>query len=473
MRDGSWVRGICGSLCFGALLALAAGRAAGQPPDPVKQYELACAALGIAPAACPAVTLAQAQERLAKAMAANQAGAAATLAAIRLALGLPAKESEDPIAELQAVSSRLKAAGIPLAPRDAARRLPFEAVSHPDPNVLERSHLYPGFQGNLLDAQIALHIFFYDNFKKLYAPVPAPAAPTAPRSHVRHAVSWSFTPLIRVRILDRPSGPIKTLSWMPKTDLQHVTLWRQEVKNPDDERPRALTLHFTVGHHSNGQDECTYVRGLANSDPACVDPADPAGLRINYPNGSFSTNYLRFGVSHKWLRLRNTPFGVTPRRTHTATLSFETNPEWLKIGGTLPPAMKSLYGGNRVRGQYEFETRVGPASGLRHPLLRGSLRLTGSAELIDKLSEGPEPSFTVVPGAPLNELWTPGRGSSRFRFSVEAAWNPDALRGWGLQARYWHGQDPYNLRFVRDIHWFQAGIMFDAGELQRFLVRRR
>jgi hypothetical protein len=275
--------------------------------------------------------------------------------------------------------------------------------------------------------------------------------------------------MLRVRIQNVESGPIKTLSWMPKGDLQLVWLRRQAV-SPTTERARAWTLLATVGHHSNGQDECTYVPGVLSRSDLCPDPARVEDVQINYPNGSFSTNYIRVGVFRKWLSLRKQNLQSIPVRTLLVGAVFEANPSGLTIGGTLPPVLRELYGCNRFLGRAEWETRVGsfdPSSG--SGLLRGSLRLAAGVEYLDKLAPSGAATFTSRPDEPMNALYDPRTGSSRWRFSAEAAWNPDALRGWGLFARYVHGQDHYNILFIRDIHWFQAGIVFDAGEFQVFV----
>jgi hypothetical protein len=47
------------------------------------------------------------------------------------------------------------------------RAIQIRPVSHPDPNVLERSHLFPVLNGLVLEGQFALHVFFWDNFHRL------------------------------------------------------------------------------------------------------------------------------------------------------------------------------------------------------------------------------------------------------------------------------------------------------------------
>ncbi len=223
-----------------------------------------------------------------------------------------------------------------------------------------------------------------------------------------------------------------------------------------------------MGHHSNGQDECTYQPGVLSREDLCPDPTRPEDVRINYPNGSFSTNYLRLGAV--WKRYRLQPFGGSSVATRAMGFGLygETHPPGLKIGGTLPPVLRPLYGTNRLRAFASLEARVGSLGPESGGFWKGSVRLEGGVEYIDKVPPDRAPTSTTIPDAPLNALFTPGDGSSRWRFVVEAAWTPDWLRGWGLEARYHYGQDYYNLLFVRDIHWFQAGIVFDAAEFLPF-----
>src|SRR5262249_27785918 len=135
---------------------------------------------------------------------------------------------------------------------------------------------------------------------------------------------------------------------------------------------------------------------------------------------------------------------------------------------TLPDVLRSLYGANRLHGIAQFEVRTGPLNPAATTFSQGSVRVNGWLDYIDKIPPGRPATFTSTPDAPLNALYQAGDGSARWRFGFEAAWNPDWLRGWGFEVRYDHGQDYYNLLFIRDINWVQAGIVFDAAEFQPF-----
>ncbi|HEY3121562.1 MAG TPA: hypothetical protein VGL15_13115 [Vicinamibacteria bacterium] len=376
------------------------------------------------------------------------------LAEIRRAVGAPERAPSPSDVYLVRAAACLAAPTTHMPP--PAKAIQIRPVSHPDPNVLERSHLFPILNGLVLEGQFALHVFFWDNFHRLY------------EAQGRHsAVAFSFTPLIRVRILRAASDPLKTLSWMPKVDAQWVRAYRQDVPSLLPEHARTLTVYGTLGHHSNGQDECLYQPRLPEDDRVCPPPA-ARDLTVNYPNGNFSTNYIRLGAVHRWLTLVPFGGGRVARSSISLGLVGETNPRWLHIGGVLPEVIRPFYGANRIRLLAEHERRLGSVSPSAGGFWQGSLRFTGSLDYIDK-QPGTGPLLSSGEGAtPLEVLYRPAGGSSRWRAIIEAAWHPDWMRGWGVEARYYHGQDYYNIQFVRDIHWFQAGIVFDAGEFQLF-----
>src|SRR5262249_19243626 len=206
------------------------------------------------------------------------------LAELRKLVGAPEQPASGDDANVieflrqMARSSDVTAVPAPPTPR-LLKRLSPALKSHPDPNVLEHSHMYFGLHGMLFEAQIAPHLFFYNNAKDLYG---------ADVGEHRWGHAESFTPMIRLRNRNDTSGPIKTLSWMPKIDLQVMRLGRAT-----DSRASMITFHGTVGHHSNGQDECSFEPGVLDREDLCPVPSTIDDVKVNYPNGSFSTNYIR------------------------------------------------------------------------------------------------------------------------------------------------------------------------------------
>jgi hypothetical protein len=374
----------------------------------------------------------------------REAASGATLAPLYAALETPRDPAVplDENAALVTVKRILAGECAPCAGDEGATLgIPQKETRHPHPYLLERSMLFPFQQSLILEAQVAPHLYFYENLTK----------EEGVELHGGNAMGVSVTPMFKVRIRHEKSSPVQTLSFMPKLNLQYFRFPRRTKL--DDPWADVVWLKgglFVWGHHSNGQTECLYQQERTDAD--CPPPSSPTDVRINYPNGSFSTNYLKFAVFTTRIRLGPTvaeggPFATQiARKKTTFSASLELNPPGLPPGGSLEEPARSLYGPTRVGVTVEHEQRIKPRS-----FWTGSWRLTGSVDYIDKVADV---------------------GSSNWRFTVEGAWEPDWFRSGGFVARYVHGQDYYNLQFDRDIHWFQLGLVFSASEFERFLSKR-
>ena len=383
------------------------------------------------------------------------------LDSVRIVLGGQPETSSAEAAknDLETIRSRFTAGAGASGGAAPTGYIPPDFISHPNLPTLERSYILKGGEDVYLEAQIAQHIVFYENLSR-------------PQLYDKGGNAWSvsFTPMLRLRILDNLSGPIKTLSWMPKLDAMFIH--SPLPTKSDGERTASVAqwiVRGTYGHHSNGQDENMFVPDLPDSGP---DPATPQDVTVNYPNGSFSTNYLRIAVYHRRFALRlNERFQYAPYRTLQVGAYYENHPRELPIGGDLPSAVRPLYGTQRTGATIEFETRLDPGgtrSGALGVIKRASARLTIQLDYFDKLNDEVAPTVLSASPAPLAALYDAGDGSSRFRLYSELGYNPDFLRGWGLMFRYIDGQDYYNLQYFRNIHWFQLGIMFDPAEFEPF-----
>lgn len=333
-----------------------------------------------------------------------------------------------------------------------------------DPNLpgVDRSYLVLGGNGVSFEAQIAPPILLYESLAKQGGYRPGHSA-------------WAlyFTPMLRLRMLEDRSSPIKTLSWMPHLDVLKVFV-RPYAAGETSDRSKLVVVHATWGHHSNGQDESLFHRGILDGSPQDVPPTRVDSVRINYPNGSFSTNFLRVRAGLKWHWLPKEGFGREPRlpfRTLQARAGVEWHKPGLPVGASLPAVVRGLYGLWRWSGDLEFEQRVGtrrPGEYWIEGFAHGSFRIGASGMFIDKIAGAGGGEVTRIPAAPLNALYRPGRGSSRWAWTLEGAYLPDALRGWGLMLRCYSGQDFQNLEFVRDIRWVQFGIVFDPAKSELF-----
>ena len=251
------------------------------------------------------------------------------------------------------------------------------------------------------------------------------------------------------------SGVVKTLSFMPKVAVNLI--WLGPTKDVTS-RPWMKVLQLVpYGHHSNGQDECPFLPGAPNvEDPRLCYPPDPQRIKINDPNGKFTTNYFQVAFFIRRYRLKqdDADDAVSPKSLISFGLRYEGQFTGKVIGGPLRHQLDGLYGRNRLFGLVEFESRT-------RALMPGSVRLSLRPQWIGKMAGS---GFDSA-GHPL--------GAHRFGGSVEAAWTPDYFRGWGLLLRGDYGQDYYNLKFVNDLKRISIGFVYDNAEFEAFWRREK
>jgi hypothetical protein len=305
------------------------------------------------------------------------------------------------------------------------------------PVFLERSYIYNRMpsDGLLFEALLAPHIFLYQGFYqragRVYSDPPV------------WATAVSFTPMVRLRMFDTESRPVRTPSYMPKLTVQLFRASLVDRSQRLDSPIRLIALNvIPFGHHSNGQEGCLFTDQV-KVDDECRDPAPlPQARRTtNTTDGSFSTNYVRAELAYRHLRLADDPDGsLRGNQTCTFALGAELHP-----GGYGPGAIsadqKALYPTFRVQPAIELSRRV-----IREAWYRG--RFTGGVR-----SEYLRPThYDVRPWA----------------HTVEATYTFDRVGGWGPVVRYYDGIDYYNLGFLRNIRHVQIGIVFDAIRADEF-----
>ena len=114
----------------------------------------------------------------------------------------------------------------------------------------------------------------------------------------------SATPMVRLRMFDQTSNPVRTPSYMPKGTVQVARFKNlSRATDPDssafNEGPIAMWLVDAIpfGHHSNGQDGCLFMDHARDADGECVAvPGFPHD--VNKKDGSFSTNYIEATVHY-------------------------------------------------------------------------------------------------------------------------------------------------------------------------------
>jgi len=315
-------------------------------------------------------------------------------------------------------------------------------------HFMERSHIFWGPYGVVFEAQMAPHLFFYNDLDSTFA-------------HSSRG-GWSFTasptPMVRLRMLQEDSNPVRTPSYMPRFDLQALHLLPLDVGNS----PTSFLLWgFTFtpfAHHSNGQDGCLFC--AADHDgtglsPCCEGKALPTEVQVaegelpacegagdwtllNRRNGSFSTNALALALPVKYMKIADKYLSWSVG----GIARFETNPEGYLVGA-IDKVFYDLYGPHRasleIEATYRFEQRF-----------PGTARLALFGELI--FGEGDD-----VP---------------TYRASAVAAYEIDAINGWfggwGPFVRYYGGQDYLNLGFHEQVHYFQVGLTLNFGERYYF-----
>ncbi len=281
--------------------------------------------------------------------------------------------------------------------------------------------------------------------------------------------SISATPAVRIRMLRQRSAPVRTPSYMPRGNFQF--LWVRGLKDCDplsSERPSwcrgetsasateasksaaqspmarvhaalsslpRITIwegHFVLGHHSNGQDGC--LNTLEHRDPPVDGECGPSTPltrdTINFKDGSFSTNYMRFGVNYSRHRL----VGPEAVRETRLLVELEHHPRaWMD------EKMVDLYGRTRLNMAGSYALRDLPGCRKRFEGFVG-------------LNWNP-----TVAGGVEEDSWT-----------FQASCFPTTNGGWGIFARLYTGQDYYNVGFLDNITRFHVGMTFNQSGFFRF-----
>lgn len=294
----------------------------------------------------------------------------------------------------------------------------------------------------------------------------------------RHFGGFTFalglTPMYRVRIWKERSAPVRVPSFMPRGTAQVNWLDRREPgrqwgERSDGNRGRVkmTSLMAALGHHSNGQDGCLFadVSGVGFPEDSC--PTAPTEIRVNRLNGSFSTNYLQLSVFRAHFSVPKTAtleatarkraglWGDDRRASYAFSygVTYEWNFPFDTFGGALEKPIRPIYGMNRLRvlGGYERY----PVEGGRRTQPR--FKVTAWVQLIDNKDRtadcDPAVGSSLTPCAP-----RVGFGAD---INVGLGSRVDYL---GAYARFYHGQDYYNLSFPqRKQDRLQLGLSFTPG----------
>ncbi len=250
----------------------------------------------------------------------------------------------------------------------------------------------------------------------------------------RVAYSVVGTPRVRLRMLDERSAPVRTPSYMPKGTLM-MMFFRGERTEPRH-RVGIWSPELTVGHHSNGQDGCLFATDTMLDDD-CVGQEDLA--QINRLDGSFSTNYVRVGGRYRreWLRTIN---AGQPDEEHIGSTHWTVG-AFADLHFNTASRLEPFYGTKRFHGYFGIGRQLSKVC---------KSRAAASATVF---YVGREPD-----------------GVPPLAYQVDALCTFTPRGGWGLFARYYDGQDYYNLAFGQRIQRLQVGIHYDQDGFLRFIT---
>jgi len=260
----------------------------------------------------------------------------------------------------------------------------------------------------------------------------------------------STTPMVKLRMFDQTSNPVRTPSYMPKATIQLARFRnRAPETDPDSEGfnrgPIEMWLIDVVpfGHHSNGQDGCLFTEEARNADGDCVEVTQAAVKTINKKDGSFSTNYIEAMAFYGRMTLDSDGAAAGDFATRfewRAGVGIQLNPEGY-VGGAIKPKLAERYGPTRI--------------------LFGAM-------------------------AARRDLWRCGRAAADTRFQyltskhpdvpalitqIEGACFPSGWGGAGLFLRFYSGQDYYNLGFTEKITRLQFGVTLQRDQLLGFRIK--
>jgi hypothetical protein len=263
------------------------------------------------------------------------------------------------------------------------------------------------------------------------------------------ASGWTLaaTPMVKLRMFDEASNPVRTPSYMPKAIVQFARLKNLSNAEEETERfkgPVAIWLLDTIpfGHHSNGQNGCVFTSQSKDADGGCLDPPSPAlPTTINKIDGSFSTNYVEATVAYGRMHLepRDEVQEYGTKWEWRAGFGVQLNPRGY-LGGAIDDELADIYG----RTRFSAEAMAARRDEWRCGRLEGQIRL----QYIRDTPEDVPPITTIA----------------------EASCLPARWGGAGLFVRFYRGQDYYNLGFAASITRLQFGITLQQATFLSFRI---
>jgi hypothetical protein len=345
-------------------------------------------------------------------------------------------------------------------------------------------------------------------------------------SEFRFAYSIVAVPMVKLRMFVKErSSPVRTPSYMPKGTGQLFWFKLQEQKVD------LFAAQATVGHHSNGQDGCLFKiqeRESEDSDADCIPeiPADRTPSEINRRDGSFSTNYLQFGWRYRHIVLDPAIKSEKVAQAEYMLQNAVRAGDWpavleasarLRTAAGLASNAQELVDGweARLRRAVAVAAENPKSDAARDAIIDASVALVAAANPVLRTSShdvtlgvdlelnpgdgrflggaGIDPELKSRYGATRVTLLggiaarikgcdrAEGKGSAKYIHRPTDgvpswAWSVEGQclfrqTNWGLFARFYSGQDYYNLAFVDDVRRLQVGMTYSQEGFLRFRAK--
>ena len=258
----------------------------------------------------------------------------------------------------------------------------------------------------------------------------------------------SATPMVKLRMFDETSSPVRTPSYMPKGTVQLARMRNLSRADADDEAQRYkgpvemwLLDVIPFGHHSNGQNGCLFNEQVRNAEDECVNLTGASELTVNKIDGSFSTNYIEAGLFYGRMHLASrtdAPEYATAWEWRAGG-GIELNPSGF-LGGGIDDELADRYGQTRLFIESTFARR--------------DLWRCGRAEA--------QLDLQYIHDTPA--------GIPALKAMFEALCLPRQWGGAGLFVRFYRGQDYYNLGFAESITRLQFGFTLQRATFLSFRI---
>jgi len=248
------------------------------------------------------------------------------------------------------------------------------------------------------------------------------------RSRSRNRVTLTLGTIIRAH--KGASVPIQTPS------IHFAGRWQHLIHRRKTDSSRIWMYGAGVGHHSNGQDGCTFEL-QARQEASCEPTVSRSTASLNTKDGSFGVNYLEFrsAVSSRTIQ-KSLDVGTTL----TLGADYRYYIPWkFPPGGSGLKNIEHLFGRHELLGVFQQEWPTPRLGRFDHLQLtfRGMVRAGGNSDLASAAS-------------------------------AEVAYLGFAGGTAGPFVRLYGGNDYYNVRFLERRRYLMVGVVWDHSRLNRF-----